>query len=312
MSTSVLSEFVPYVVTDVNVNIDVNYNPFRGLFNAININGKETTIYTPANHPHMSPYHEGVVPAEPFKQKFNPFRIQKLFFWDHSACPWTDEGESSTFANMQRINQIAQGYSAEAQRLLETGFLSSVNPNTIQEGNNIPWDKESQHSGQNPNLRGISHNRIRSAMNQVKRQSGHIDPNAKWYVFMPYSLQGYMENDPVFFYSTSGIIRTPKSIKVQQAQYNYEIIYLNDSSFLNNKSLWEDGGKVVRCIIVPSTAVVQGIWEPFGGAMYNMKLCNEYGAAFGYDGFYMVSKFVTSFTLVRPDLAMWVGARLTA
>lgn len=312
MATSVLSEVVPYILTDVNAAIDVYYNPFRGLFNAIAIDGRSTTIYTPSNYPHMAPYNKGVVPARVFEQEFDPIMIQKKFYWDHAGLSWKDEGESSPLANIGRIQQIAQGYAANTQSLLETSFFEAVNPNTIKDGNNLPWNKTSKNAADDDNLRGISHNRIRSAIHQVMSTAGHIEPNTKWYVFLPYSLQTYVENDPAFYYSNSGIARTPQSIQAQQAQYNYKIVYLNDSAFFNNGSLWEDDRKVVRIVIVPSTAVVQGVWTPFGGAMYNMEFCKDYGTVLGYNGFYMVSRFVTSFTLVRPDIAIWVGARLTA
>lgn len=312
MATSVLSEVVPYVMTDVNAAIDVYYNPFRGLFRAIEINGKSTTVYTPSNYPHMAPYNEGVVPARVFKQEFDPIMVQKKFYWDHAGLSWKDEGESSTLANIERIQQIAQGYAADAQKLLETSFFEAVNPNTIKDGNNLPWNKASKHSADDNTLRGISHERILSAISQVMSTAGHIKPNTTWYVFLPYSLKNYIENDSAFFYSNSGVARTPQTIQAQQAQYNYKIVYLNDNAFFDNDTLWEDDRKVLRIVIVPSTAVVQGVWTPFGGAMYNMKLCQDYGSVLGYDGFYMVSKFVTSFTLVRPDIAIWVGARLTA
>lgn len=313
MSTSVLSEVVPHIMTDVNAAIDVYYNPFRGLFRAIGIDGKSTTVYKPSNYPHMAPYHEGVVPLE-----IDPIMIQtkSYTYRDHVGLSWKDEGESSTLANIARIQQIAQGHAADAQKMLETSFLEAVNPDTIKAENYLPWNKESKNSADDNTLRGISHNRIRSAIHQVMSTAGHIKPNTTWYVFLPFSLKPYIDKDPAFYYSnsTTDIARTPQTIQAQQAQYNYkiEIVYLSDTAFSDNDSLWEDDRKVVRIVIVPSTAVVQGVWTPFGGAMYNMKLCQDYGSVLGYDGFSIESKFFTSFTLVRPDIAIWVGARLTA
>ena len=186
MSTSVLSEVVPHIMTDVNAAIDVYYNPFRGLFRAIGIDGKSTTVYKPSNYPHMAPYHEGVVPLE-----IDPIMIQtkSYTYRDHVGLSWKDEGESSTLANIARIQQIAQGHAADAQKMLETSFLEAVNPDTIKAENYLPWNKESKNSADDNTLRGISHNRIRSAIHQVMSTAGHIKPNTTWYVFLPFSLK---------------------------------------------------------------------------------------------------------------------------